>query len=681
MSKKANYSTLLHGADYNPEQWLEYPEILKKDIQLMKEANCNVMSVGMFSWSMLEPNEGEYNLDWLEDVINQMYENGIYTILSTPSAARPTWLAQKYPEVLRVEKNRVRNLFGARHNHCYTSPVYREKLAQINGKLARRFANHPAILMWHLSNEYGGECHCPLCQAEFRKWVQDKYGTLEALNKAWWTTFWSHRYTNWEQVESPAPHGEMGVHGLNIDWQRFVTDRTIDFMNHETQSVREYTPDLPVTINMMYYYNGLNYFKFKDHIDIVSWDSYPTWHKKSDSEIGVDTAMFHDIMRSIKRQPFLLMESAPSSTNWQSVSKLKKPGMHKLSSLQAIAHGSDSVQYFQWRKSQGSSEKLHGAVVDHYGESDTRVFQDVKEVGQFLQDISGSCQGETKAEVAIVFDWENMWAVNDSQGPRNIGMKYKETVQSHYKAFWEMGVPVDFVDMECDLSGYKIVVAPMLYMLRAGIAEKIEKFVKKGGQFVTTYWSGIVNETDLCFLGGFPGPLKDVLGIWSEEIDGLYDHDSNQIAYLEANELGLSGTFEVKELCDLIHLKGATSLAQYESDFYKGRPALTVNKFGEGKAYYMAARSSDEFHHQFYEKLIKECNVAPVMETHLPEGVTAQVRTVGEADYIYIMNFVDREETISLDHQDYIDVLSNKKIEDNIILKPYDVRVLKRPSK
>lgn len=678
MFKKAKYQTLLHGADYNPEQWLDYPDILKRDIELMKESNCNVMSVGMFSWSMLEPKEGEYNLDWLEKIINEMYENGIYTILSTPSAARPTWLADKYPEVLRVSENRVRNLFGARHNHCYTSPVYREKVAQINRKLAKRFANNPAILMWHLSNEYGGECHCPLCQEEFRLWVKDKYKTLENLNTAWWTTFWSHRYTSWDQVESPAPHGEMGVHGLNVDWKRFVTDRTIDFMNHETASVREYTPDLPVTINMMYYYDGLNYFKFKDYIDIVSWDSYPTWHKRDDVETGVDTAMFHDIMRSIKKESFLLMESSPSSTNWQGVSKLKHPGMHKLSSLQAIAHGSDSVQYFQWRKSKGSSEKLHGAVVDHYGESDTRVFQEVKEVGEYLEGISGSCRGTIKAEVAIIFDWENMWAINDSQGPRNIGMGYKETVQSHYKAFWEMGVPVDFLDMECDLLGYKIVVGPMLYMLRDGIADKIKEFVASGGTFVTTYWSGIVNETDLCFLGGFPGPLKEILGIWSEEIDGLYDHDSNKIAYLEGNQLGLDGSFDVKELCDLIHLRGATSLAQYESNFYKGRPALTANEFGKGKAYYIAARSNDEFHQQFYEKLVKDNNVKRVIKTNLPQGVTAQIRTVEEVDYIYIMNFINEKRTINLDGENYTDVLSNEKVERQMVLGPYDVKVITR---
>lgn len=677
-NKKVNYTDLLHGADYNPEQWIDYPEVLEKDIELMKQANCNVMSVGMFSWSMLEPTEGEYNLEWLENIINKMYENGIYTILSTPSAARPTWLAQKYPEVLRVEKNRVRNLFGARHNHCYTSPAYREKIARINGKLAERFADNPAVLMWHVSNEYGGECHCPLCQAEFRKWLKEKYNTLDNINKAWWTTFWSHRYTDWEQIESPAPHGEMGVHGLNLDWKRFVTDRTIDFMNHEVASVKQYTPNLPISINMMYYYDGLNYFKFKDHIDIVSWDSYPVWHKKEDKDIGIDTAMFHDIMRSIKKQPFLLMESAPSSTNWQSVSKLKKPGMHKLSSLQAVAHGSNSVQYFQWRKSRGSSEKLHGAVVDHYGESDTRVFQDVKEVGQCLKDISELCHSEIKSEVAILFDWENMWAINDSQGPRNIGMKYKETVQSHYKAFWEMGIPVDFVDMECKLSGYKLLVAPMLYMLRAGIEEKIKKFVQDGGMLVTTYWSGIVNETDLCFLGGFPGPLKEVLGIWSEEIDGLYDHDSNEISFIGGNELGLTGSFEVKELCDLIHLQGATELARYQEDFYKGRPALTVNQFGQGKAYYIAARANDEFHKDLYKKLVKEAKISYIIDTDLPEGVTAQQRTLGGIQYVFVMNFTPEEKTVCLDDREYIDASSEKKVDRNMTIRPYGINIIKR---
>ena len=528
-ANKLRIADLLHGADYNPEQWLDRPDILARDIELMKEAHCNVVSMGMFSWSMLEPEEGNYQFEWLESVINNLYNNGIYTFLSTPSGARPHWLAKKYPEVLRVEKNRVRNLFGLRHNHCYTSPAYREKVAQINGELAKRFANHPGVLLWHLSNEYGGECHCPLCQEAFRNWLKEKYQTLDALNDAWWTTFWSHRYTSWDQIESPAPHGEMMLHGLNLDWYRFVSHQTLDFVKWEKDSVKSYNPELPVTINMMYYFYGINYFDTKDLIDIVSWDSYPVWHKAgtTDLEMSCDTAMMHDIMRSIKNESFLLMESTPSMTNWQNVAKLKKPGMHMLSSMQAVAHGSNSVQYFQWGKSRGASEKFHGAVIDHYGKSDTRVFREVSELGQRLEGLTPLTKTCNQAQVAILFDWENRWAIDDMQGPRNIGMHYKETVQQHYKAFWKMGIPTDFVDMSCDISKYKVLVAPMMYLLRNGFEQKIKAFVEAGGTLITTYWSGIVNETDLCYLEGTPHGLMDVLGIRSEEIDGLFDGETN----------------------------------------------------------------------------------------------------------------------------------------------------------
>lgn len=371
----------------------------------MKKAHYNVMSLSMFSLSQLEPEEGVYRLDWLESVISNLFENGIYTILSTPSGARPHWLAAKYPEVFRTEANRTCKLFGGRHNHCYTSPIYRQKVANINELLAKRFAHHPGVILWHLSNEYGGECHCPLCQEAFRNWLKEKYQSLDSLNKAWWTDFWSHTYTDWNQIESPAPHGESMLHGLTLDFKRFVSYQTLDFLKWERNHLKPYAPELPVTTNMMYYYDGLNYFDFKDEVDIISWDSYPVWHKGSstDEAIGADTAMFHDIMRSIKKAPFLLMESTPSQTNWQNVGKLKKPGMHMLSSLQAIAHGSHSVQYFQWRKSRGSCEKFHGAVVDHYGKEDTRVFKEVAAVGERMAQLSALTSTQVQAEVVILY--------------------------------------------------------------------------------------------------------------------------------------------------------------------------------------------------------------------------------------------------------------------------------------
>ena len=671
---------MLHGADYNPEQWLDYPEVFEEDLRLMKLANVNVMSIGMFSWAKLEPEEGVFDFSWMDNVIDRLCENGVSIFLSTPSGARPTWMSEKYPEVLRVSERRVRNLHGMRHNHCYTSPVYREKITIINTKLAERYANHPAIVGWHLSNEYGGECHCDYCQDAFRNWVKEKYQTLDALNHAWWTTFWSHTYTSWSQVESPAPHGETMVHGQNLDWKRFVTDQTIDFYRHELKPLKAKNPDIPATTNFMGLFDGLNYDKFADVVDFVSWDSYPTWHESEDERhIAAYTAMNQDWFRSMKGgQPFYLMESTPSLTNWQDISKLKKPGMNILSSIQAVAHGANSVQYFQWRKSRGSSEKFHGAIVDHVGHENTRVFKEVSELGEILGNLEDLVETSVKPEVAIIFDTENRWAVNDSQGPRNIGVHYERTVQEHYQAFWEQGIPVDVIDMDRDLSQYKLVIAPMLYMVREGVGERIEAFVEAGGTFVSTYWSGIVNETDLTYLTGFPGPLRKTLGIWSEEIDGLYDHETNNIQLDDQNPLGLTGEYEVRELCDLIHLEGAKALAYYGKDFYQGRPALTVNQFGKGQAYYMAARQKLDFNRDFYQALAKDLRLKRVIEQDLPVGVTAQVRSNETTDFIFVLNFNNEVTDVELDQADYTDALTNETVSRKISLKPFGVEILRR---
>ncbi|WP_328800250.1 beta-galactosidase [Paenibacillus sp. LX16] len=672
---------MLHGADYNPEQWQHYPEVLAEDIRLMKLAKCNVMSVGIFSWVSLEPEEGVFTFEWLDRILDSFAENGIYAFLATPSGARPAWMSQKYPEVLRVEANRVRNLHGFRHNHCATSPVYREKVRIMNTKLAERYANHPAVIGWHISNEFGGDCHCDYCQEAFRAWVQDKYGTLDKLNHAWWTTFWSHTITDWSQVESPAPHGETQVHAMNLDWRRFVTDQTADFIKHEIVPLKAANPAIPVTTNLMEFFEGLNYWKFADLLDVISWDSYPTWHDREgdDSRQAAKVAMMHDIIRSIKGgKPWMLMESTPSLTNWQDVSKLKRPGMHLLSSLQAVAHGSDTVQYFQWRKSRGSSEKLHGAVVDHVGHEHTRVFGDVTEVGNALEKLEEVIGTSVPAEAAVIFDWENRWGINDSQGPRNKGVKYEETAEAHYLALWEQGVPVDVIHMDADFSKYKLLVAPMLYMVRSGVGERIQKFVENGGVFVATYWSGIVDEHDLCFLGGFPGPLRKTLGIWSEEIDGLHDHDRNHILPVEGNELDLQGEYEAVELCDLIHTEGAEVLAVYGSDFYAGRPALTVNRLGQGKAYYIASRNIGLFHSHFYRSLIDDAGISKALNVKLPHGVNTAIRTDGVHEYIFILNFTHEPQKIMLDGRTYADMLENHVIEDGSIqLDAYAVKVLK----
>jgi len=603
-----NIDKFIYGGDYNPEQWLDRPDILKQDLLLMKKAHINTVTLGVFSWSTLEPMKDCFNFTWLIDIIDKLYDNGIQVILATPSGARPRWLAETYPEVLRVREDRTRQLYGERHNHCYTSPAYRERVRIINQKLAKTFRNHPGVILWHISNEYRGECHCPLCQEAFRNWLKNKYKDIDSLNRAWWTTFWSHTYNSFHQIESPSSIGDHGLHGLNLDWKRFVTDQTVDFMCEEIHALRDGGATQPVTTNFMDDYKGLNYYNLAKHIDYVSWDSYPTWNKEDEIRTAYNTALQHDLMRSMKQKPFLLMESCPSSPNWQAISKLKKPGLLQSASLQAIAHGSDSVQYFQIRQSRGSFEKFHGAVIDHYGGSDTRVFNEVTETGASLIELKQVIGSKVDSSAAIIYDMENRWAMEDAKGPRNEGLFYHESVLKSYQALRKAALNVDIINMEQSLDSYKLVVAPMLYMFRSGIETKLRTFVENGGILIMTYWSGIVNETDLCYLEGTPHSLLDVFGLRSKEIDGLYEWEENSLIPIPENSLQLHTSYKCKNLCDLVQLNGATPLMNYGSDFYQGTPALTVNQYGKGYAYYICTDAEELFYHDFYAKILAKYN-------------------------------------------------------------------------
>ena len=334
-SATPRFPAFLHGGDYNPEQWLKYPEILEKDVELMREAKVNCVSLGIFSWAFLEPEEGVYDFAWMDRVIERLWSAGIHVDLATPSGARPAWLAEKYPEVLRVDDRFHRQHFGARHNHCPSSPVYREKVRAIDTALARRYAHHPAVILWHISNEFSGDCRCPLCQERFRTWLQDRYGSLEALNDHWWTGFWSMRYTSWSQVEPPSHRGQNANPAIWVDWRRFSTWQCRSFIEMEKAALHAVNPDIPVTANLMHRFWDYDYFELAKPLDVVSWDSYPAWGMGDDLREASEHAMTHDLMRSLKDRPFLLMESTPSQVNWHDVNKLKKPGMHLLSSMLA----------------------------------------------------------------------------------------------------------------------------------------------------------------------------------------------------------------------------------------------------------------------------------------------------------------------------------------------------------
>lgn len=654
------FDFIVHGGDYNPDQWLKYPEIIDKDMELMKAAHINSATIGIFSWGLLEPEEDVYNFEWLDNIMDKLHENGISVILATPSGARPNWMAQAHPEVLRVEETGIRNEYGVRHNHCLTSPYYRMKVNKINRLLAERYKNHPALKMWHISNEYCDCCHCELCQEAFRNWVKNYYhNDLEELNEAMWSGFWAHQITDWSQISSPKFRGENHVPALKLAWDRFVTDSHISFYENEIAPLREITPHIPITTNCMR--DSLNYQKFASHLDLMSWDNYPAWGKGNDKAIAAETAFAHDSFRSMKGgKPFFMMESTPSIANWMDVNKLPAPGMQTVTALQAVAHGADSVQYFQWRKSRGGHEKYHGAVVGHDGTGDTRVFKEVAETGKILEklkDVSGTW---IKAKVAIIWDLENFRAIKHFHGYNNKHRDYTDECRKWYKPFYEMGITTDVIPMDADYSQYDLIVAPFLYMLKDGTGAKIKEYVENGGTFMATYLTAMADKNDLCYLGGFPGDgLREVFGVWAEETDSLPDGQSGKMKLYKGSK-----EYSVDKVCDILRTEGAEALGEYLTDFYKHSPAVTVNNYGNGKAYYVAFRNDEDFAADFVNYLVKETGVKAETAIKPVEGVIIRKR----GDFVFLFNFADGTRFVELD-KPYTNAITGEKM-DSIISLP-----------
>ena len=641
-----------HGGDYNPEQWLDHPEIIAQDFEYFKKAHINTITVGIFSWAQLEPSEGNYRFDWLDDIFDRAEEQGINVILATPSGARPRWMADQYPKVLRVDENGQRNLFGERHNHCYTSPIYREKIQAIDRKLAERYGQRSNLVLWHVSNEFGGACYCDLCQNAFRHWLKEKYQTLENLNKAYWATFWSHTYTNWDQVVAPSPRGDQNLLGLNLDWHRFVSDQTIDFYEAEAEVLREVTPDIKITTNFMggnpddeHVFFDLDYQKFAEHVDIVSWDSYPSWRtdNKSSVQLAMNTAAMNDVMRSLKHDNYMIMESTPSQVNWHPFNRPKAPGMHRMGALQEVSHGANAINYFQLHQSRGSSEMFHGAVIGHDLRDDTRIFKEVAQVGDNLEHLQPALNAKAyPAKVAIVYDYDNMWALSDVRNYASQTIKYWQTIQEHYQYFWEHDVPVEFISTSDDLTDYKLVIDPMHFMMTETFANKLKEYVAEGGTVVGTYITGQVDERYLAYIGGWPQALHDVYGVEPIETDTLYP--SQRVAI----ETGQAST-QAHDYATVLEVDQATAIAKYTSEWYADTAAITKNQYDNGQAYYVGARFDSEFMASFYDALVTDLDLQVPTAIHKTDvAIHINVRADEQASYYFVTNFSDVEQTFTV---------------------------------
>ena len=632
---------ILYGGDYNPEQWDE--SVWEEDMRLFHLAGIDCVTLNVFSWAALQSDEVTYHFERLDKIMDMVKKNGLKVILATSTAAHPAWMAKKYPEVLRTGFNGIRRKFGDRHNSCPNSRVYQKYSALLARKLAERYGHYDNIVAWHICNEYGGECYCENCEKAFRVWLKERYGTLEALNKAWNTSFWGHTFYDWDEIVVPnlqSEHFEVNrttFQGISLDYRRFMSDSMLNNYRAEYEAVKEITPHIPVTTNLMGFYKPLDYQKWAKYMDVISWDNYPD---TSDTDAMV--AMRHDLMRGLKQgAPFWLMEQTPSVTNWHAYNLLKRPGEMRLISYQAVAHGADTVLFFQMRRSIGACEKFHGAVIDHVGNENTRVFREIGELGGELQKLSDATLGaRTHSDVALMVDWDNWWALEYSAGP-SCDLKYMDEVTRYYTALYEKNISVDVVSVEDDLSGYKVVIAPLLYMTKPGVDERLRQFVAEGGSLVTTFLSGLVNENDLVFTGGYPGKLRDILGIWVEETDALP-------AYMK-NSFSWNGkTYESGVICDICHMEHAKELAVYEKDFYAGTPVLSENSFGKGKAYYVATRSDAAFYSDFLQMVLDGQGVQPVMTPC--EGVEASLRQKDGRNFLFLLNHKDTRVQLPAEH-------------------------------
>lgn len=575
------------GGDYNPEQWPEH--VWKDDYRLFDAARIDTLTLGVFVWAKTQPAEHTYDFTVLDRAVDEAEAQGRRICLATGTGAHPAWLARAHPDVTRTDFEGRKHRFGQRHNSCPSSPAFRRLSAELAGRVAERYAGRSSVIAWHIGNEYGGACYCDLCAAGFRDWLRARYGTLAALNSAWYTDFWSHTFYDWDEIEPPSALTEhwrgpdhTAFQGITLDYLRFMSDAMLANFRDEKAAIRRFSPDLPVTTNFMGMYRPIDYHRWAEHLDFASWDNYPP-ENTTPAWMGLS----HDLMRGLKDgQPFWLMEQAPTTTACRDVNPVKRPGVMRLWSWQAIAHGADAILYFQMRASRGASEKLFGAVINHAGRDDTRVFREVAALGAELEDFGAVALGaRTPAKVALLFDWDSWWTLEISDGP-NRHVRYPQVVLSYYRALWEAGVDVDVVPVTAALDGYDVVVAPALHMVKGDLAERLEAVARRGGSVLASYLSGRVDESDNAFLADVPGPLAPLMGIRIDEWDAREPDFTNPVLIGSGPDAVESAARLVFEL---VIPQGAEVIGSYQADFYAGTPAVTRNSYGAGHGWYVAA--------------------------------------------------------------------------------------------
>ena len=596
----------------------------------MQEAGVNLVSLGIFSWSRIEPAEGQYDFDWLDRIIDLLHSGGVAVDLATASASPPPWMSHNHPEMLPVTIDGVRLWHGARQQYCPSSPVYREGARRLAEHMARRYASHPALAMWHVGNEFGchvAACYCDVSAAAFRKWLQDRHGSIEDLNRAWGTDFWSQRYSDWDEVLPPRRTPTWPNPSQQLDFMRFSSDELLACYELEHDMLTEHSPGVPVTTNFMRFFKPLDYWKWAEREDVVTDDVY---QDPSDPEAGMRSAMAGDLMRSLGRgRPWILMEQTSSRVNWREVNVAKAPGQMRLWSFQALARGADGVMFFQWRQSRAGAEKFHSAMVPHGPVSSSPVWKEVKQLGHELKGLDEVCGSRIKADVAIVLDWESWWALELPSKP-STRIRQETQLEDYYRPLFAANVIADFARPQDDLSAYKVVVVPNLYLVGDEAAAALTSYVKGGGTIVMGFFSGIADPFEHIHLGGYPAPFADMLGLRVADWLPLADGEQLEVVFADGG----------KGHCDLwselIEPSGAKVLASFAGSRVDKRPAVTKHDFGRGTAYYVGTRLDQASMSRLLNSVWTDAGVEPELEA--PAGVEVVRRMIGNRSILFLLN-------------------------------------------
>ncbi|GHH43458.1 beta-galactosidase [Streptomyces candidus] len=636
---------IAYGGDYNPEQWPS--EVWQQDVRLMREAGVNLVTLGVFSWSRLEPRPGVHDWDLLDTVLDLLHENGIAVDLATPTAAPPPWFTRAHPASLPQNASGTRLAHGSRQAFCPSSPDYARAADAVVTALAQRYATHPAVVLWHVHNEWGNHnalCYCDTSAAAFRDWLRRRYTTLDRVNDVWGTDFWGQRYGDWEEIGPPRETTAFRNPGLELDYRRFSSDALLDRHRAESALLRDLAPGIPLTTNLLgTLEKKVDGHAFARHCDIVSVDHYLV---AADPGNHVDLALNADLARGMAGgRPWLLMEHSTSAVNWQPVNVPKAPGEMRRNSLTHLARGADGILFFQWRQSRAGAEKWHSAMLPHGG-TDTRTWAEVTALGAELASLAEVRGTRVRADVALLFDWHAWWALELDARPSE-RLRHLDTVRDWYGALWDLGITCDLVAPDADLTPYRAVVAPSLYLVSDSDADALHTFVRGGGHAVFGPFSGAVDAHDRVRTGGHPGAFRDLLGLVVDEYLPLREGESALLS--DGSRAGL--------WTERIEARGCTARLRFadgpDGGPARGGPAATRHSYGAGAAWYAGAALPARSLRDLLDAVCREAGAAPAAA--VPAGVEAVRRSAGDRAYLFLVNHTDQEATVPLEGHTRLD--------------------------